>query len=221
MRMPLPVRSSLRWAGLAAALLLAGCKLWTVRPIEDAKGGNPGALAPAAFADSIWSGKLLPAISGTAVDARMLLDALDQSRDAARARYCHQTANGPCYLIVKGEGRVLEADRRSRMGFLAMDIAPFNGQPDLTIQIGPVLRGVALRDATGIVQFTDFVNQIQFADFGNELNAHVLKTVLASQDFAAWKGRTVEFAGAALLGDSPGPAIRDLVPIRLAAKEAR
>jgi predicted lipoprotein len=156
-----------------------------------------------------------------AVDARTLLDALTQAQDTARAKYCHQTGNGPCYLIVKGEGRVIEVDHRSRVGFLAVDIAPFDGKADLTIQIGPILRGVALRDATGIVQFTDFVNQIQFADVGNELNGRVLKSVLTSSDIAAWKGRSVDFEGTAVLADAPGPPIRDLVPVRLAVKEAR
>jgi predicted lipoprotein len=219
--MPMPVRGSLVCAVFAAALLLAGCRLWTVRPIEDAQATNPGVLSPVAYVDSIWSARLLPAISNTAVDARTLLDALARSRDAARAKYCRQPANGPCYLIVKGAGRVIAADQRTRSGFLAVDIAPFEGSPDLTIQIGPVLRGVSLRDATGIVQFTDFVNQIQFADVGNELNARVLKAVLAPLDAPAWKGRTVDFAGTASLGDASGPAIQDLVPIRLSLQEAR
>jgi predicted lipoprotein len=205
----------------AAVLVLSGCKLWTVRPIEDAQSANPGALGPAPYVDSIWSAKLLPAISSAAVDARTLLDALARSQDTARAKYCRQTANGPCYLIVKGQGRVVAVDQRSRVGFLAVDIAPLDGKPDLTIQTGPILRGVALRDAAGIVQFTDFVNQIQFANVGNELNARVIKTVLAPLDVAAWKGRTVEFEGTAVLGEAPDPPIRDLVPVRLTVKEAR
>jgi predicted lipoprotein len=77
-----------------------------------------------------------------------------------------------------------------------------------------------VRDATGIVQFSDFTNQIQFADVGNELNARVLKTVVAPLDLSTLKGRTVEFEGTAVVGD-PGPPIRDLVPVRLAVKEAR
>jgi len=205
----------------ALALLLTGCKLWTVRPIEDAQAANPGALGPVAYVNSIWSAKLLPSVSKAAVDARALLDALGQSQDGARAKYCHQTANGPCYLIVRGEGRVVAVDQRSRVGFLAVDIAPLDSTPDLTIQIGPVLRGAALRDATGIVQFTDFVNQLQFADVGNELNSRVLRTVLGPVDVASSKGRTVEFEGTAVLGDASGPPIRDLVPVRLAVKEAR
>jgi predicted lipoprotein len=112
-------------------------------------------------------------------------------------------------------------DQKSRSGSIGVDVAPFDGKPDLSIQVGPVLRGVSLRDATGIVQFTDFVNQIQFADVGNELNARVLKTVLAPLNVSAWKGRAVEFEGTASLGDSSGPVIRELVPVRLAVREAR
>ena len=35
------------------------------------------------------------------------------------------------------------------------------------IQIGPVLRGTALRDALEFVRFTDFVNQFEFAGVAN------------------------------------------------------
>jgi predicted lipoprotein len=221
MKPPIPTRGFLRRAVLVAVFAFSACKLWTVRPIESAQAADPGALGPVAYVDSIWSAKLLPAISSAAVDARTLLDALAQSPDAARAKYCHQTANGPCYLIVKGEGRVAAVDQRSRAGFLAVDVAPLDGRPDLTIQTGPILRGVALRDAAGIVQFTDFLNQLQFADVGNELNARVLKTVLGPLDITAWQGRTVNFEGPAVAGEASGPPIRDLVPVRLTVKEAR
>ena len=68
-------------------------------------------------------------------------------------RYGHREANGPVYFIVKGDGVVTDLDTRSRSGLALVDVAPFDQRPDLSIQIGPVLRGTSLRDATGVVPF--------------------------------------------------------------------
>ena len=70
-----------------------------------------------------------------------------------RHRLGRQDPGGPAYFSVKGEGRVLSADTRSRVGVLFVDVAPFDRRADVSIQIGPVLRGTALRDATGFVRF--------------------------------------------------------------------
>jgi predicted lipoprotein len=116
---------------------------------------------------------------------------------------------------------VTGVDLSSRNGLAFVDIAPFDRRPDVSIQIGPVLRGAALRDSTGIVRFTDFVNQLQFADAGNELNDRVLKSVLAPIDRAKLKGRVVSFAGALAAEPGAEPPLRDLVPVRLEVEETR
>jgi predicted lipoprotein len=107
-----------------------------------------------------------------------------------------------------------------------VDVAPYDGRADISIQIGPVLRGTALRDATGIVRFTDFVNQLQFADVANELNSRVLKTVLAPLDATKLKGRVVAFAGALAAPEGKAEpslheALREFLPIRLTVEESR
>ena len=173
-----------------ATLALGSCTPWTVRPIDSASESLAagGALNPAAYVDSIWSSKLIPAILASAVDARTLLDAVAASPSAAREKFGRREAGGPVYFIVKGEGR---------------------------------LRGTALRDATGIVRFTDFINQLQFADVANEMNGRVLQTVLAGLTPSALENRIVSFAGAATLDDAAQPPIRDLIPVRLTVEAAQ
>ncbi|MBE0658512.1 MAG: DUF2291 domain-containing protein [Bryobacteraceae bacterium] len=211
-------------AVLGLMLVLASCVPWTVRPI----GGDatPAAAAvassdPVAYVDSIWSSRLLPAVLNTAVDARELLTALAASPSAARQRYCLHYSGSGAYCVVKGEGIVTSIDNRSRVGLAFVDIAPFDGRPDVSIQIGPVLSGNALRDATGIVRFSDFVNQLQFADAGNEINNRVLKSVLAPLDPKRLKGQTVSFAGALPATDHADPPLAGLVPVLLTIKERR
>lgn len=203
-------------------LVLASCVPWTVRPIGGEAKPAAGTMAPAdpvAYVDSIWSSRLVPAVLNSAVDARELLTALAASPTVARERYGQSDSGGGIYYIVKGEGVVTAVDNRSRVGLAFVDIAPFDGRPDISIQIGPVLSGNALRDATGIVRFSDFVNQLQFADAGNEINNRVLRTVLAPLDLTRLKGLTVSFAGALPAVDQADPPLAGLVPVLLTSKE--
>jgi predicted lipoprotein len=200
----------------ALCVVLASCVPWTVRPIEEEQ-PSPAT----AFVDSVWSGKLVPAVINGAVDARLLLDALAASPAAARTRYAHCDPGGACYFLVKGSGTAIGVDTRSRAGLALVDIAPFDGKPDLSIQIGPVLRGTALRDATGIVRFTDFVNQLQFADAGNEINDRVVRTILGPLDRNSLKGRTLTFAGALAARELSSPPLAELVPVQLSVEDHR
>lgn len=61
----------------------------------------------------------------------------------------------------------------------------FNGQP-LEIQLGPVMRGNAIRDATGF-KFEDFTNQVQFAQLSRAYNREAVKH-LPKVD-TSWEGK--------------------------------
>jgi len=213
------------WPALAALCLpLGSCVPWTVRPLDERNGAKQeGAaiLSPAAYVDSIWNAKVIPAIVGNAVEARTLLDALAASPEAARAKYGRGDGVGPAYFLVKGKGRVLSVDARSRSRSILIDVPPFDERPDVWIQAGPILRGTSLRDATGIVHYNDFLNQLEYADVGNEMNDRVLKTVIAPLEATALKGRIVSFAGTVSALESEGASIRGLVPIELTAEEHR
>jgi predicted lipoprotein len=198
---------------------LSACVPWTVRPIQDgdsskSDSGSAQSASPAAFVNSIWDSKLVPAILKSAPDARTLLDALAASPDAAAQKYGHREGSGEWYFTVKGTGRALRADTTSRNGLLLVDIAPFDGKADVSIQVGPVIRGSALRDATGIIRFNDFTNQIAFADANNAINDRALQSMAGIEPKKA-AGHTVEFAGAFGADGSGGPAIRGVIPVQL------
>ena len=196
---------------LGVAALTSSCVPWTVRPIEQEK---PTAGDPAAYVESIWASRLVPAILSRAVDARTWLDA----PSAQRQQYGRHDPSGPWQYMVRGTGRVVAVDTSSRSRLLLVDVAPYDHNPDVSIQIGPVLVGTALRDATGLIEFTNFENQLQFADVGNELNNRVLHSVLASLDTTALVGKTVSFAGAFTAEGTASPPIHGLVPVQLEVK---
>jgi predicted lipoprotein len=205
-----------------AVLLWLGsvsCSPWTIRPIDDGKASSAGAVtSPAAYVDSIWSAKLLPAIVGSAVDARDLLGSLSRSPAASRAEYAHQQPNSAAYWIVKGRGRVIQVDRHSRVGLLLVAVVSRDDRPDVSIQIGPVVRGTSARDSTGLISFSDFTNQLQYADVGNEINDRILKTVLAPRPGQSTPGSRIAFTGTAPADDG-SPPIHDLMPVILAVEE--
>jgi predicted lipoprotein len=205
------------------AVWCPACVPWTVRPIDSGEGAaaTVATTSPTAYVNSLWSAKLLPAIENSAVDARTFLDAFSKSPAEALARWGRRDANGPVYLIVKGEGQVISVDTRSKVGLALVDVAPFDGKQDVTIQVGPVMRGTSLRDVTGLVRFSEFVNQLQFADVANELNDRVLKTVLAEISLSTLAGKSIAFAGTTVAEGNASPPVRELVPVRLRVLEGR
>ncbi len=174
-------------------MVLCGCAPWTIRPIQSAD--NRPFSAPA-FADSIWSSKLLPELERKAVDL---------------ATFHPQQAGA---YAVRGSAHVLKAEA----GAVGVDVAPYDGRADAYLQTGPVILGSALRDAAGFLDFSQFVNQLQYADVANELNARALKTVIEPAHLDRAKGKTVSFTGACAF--EPGQPIR-IVAVRLNVEAAK
>ena len=71
--------------------------------------------------------------------------------------------------MVKGTGKVIEIHTDSQAGTAILEIPGLDEK--VALQIGPVVRGTALRDATGIVSFNQFTNQLDFADVSKEMNS--------------------------------------------------
>jgi predicted lipoprotein len=198
--------------GLSCAL--AACKIATVRPL--ASSGPPASGAAAfdatAYVESIWVSRIVPTVEREATECGDLLASLEGDPEGTLERL-GRGPRGPSYFLVKGEGTVVSVDRRSRNGLLGIDLLPSDGGVDLWMQIGPVVQGMALRDAVGFIAFDQFVNQIEYADVGNALNQRVLDSVLAGLDAESAKGTVLSFAGAATPGERPV-----LTPVRLTRK---
>jgi predicted lipoprotein len=113
--------------------------------------------------------------------------------------------------VVKGQGTVVALDRRSRVGLLGLNLGKADGQPEVWLQVGPVIQGMAVRDAVGFIGFDQFVNQIDYAEAGNALNQQVLDAVLKPLDPEPAQGEVLAFAGAL----TPGERLV-ITPVRLA-----
>jgi predicted lipoprotein len=179
-------------------VLLAIVRPWTIRPIDSA---TPRIFDSSAFASTAWP-KLEREANLTATDVSQ---AAASPAAPAKARF------------VKGVGRVAAIDQRSRVGVMRVQL--LNAGPIVAIQIGPVIRGTALRDASSFIQFSDFTNQFEFAGAANALNDYALRTVITPLPLATLEGRVVSFVGA--VGQSPRreDGAIEIVPVRLGISE--
>ena len=97
-----------------------------------------------------------------------------KSPDEAGAKFGYRAKSEgtPWTLMVKIEGSIVAADTESRAATIGVD-ATGQGKTDAIVQIGPAMRGTAIRDALDFVSFNDFTNQIDFAQFGKAFNTYV------------------------------------------------
>jgi predicted lipoprotein len=193
--------------GLLLAAVLAVLRPWTVRPLH-----TPPAAAfdAGAFAAQAWP-RLVEEASRSAVDAAAVrgLRAQPAAPGAAGGEAVTRKA-----AFVTFTGVVAQIDRRSRVGLARL--RPDAAAGEVAIQIGPVIRGTAVRDATTFIRFGDFANQFEFAAVANALHERVLRDVVGGVDLDRLVGQPVTVLGAAALAPpTAAGAPLDVVPIRL------
>ncbi len=174
------------------------------RPIDDS-GRNTSAARvrfdAATYVESIWPTRVVQTAKTSAVE-------LDSGLLAG-------TGTPGATILVRGAGIVSSVDTRSRVGLALVDLTPGDGRPEVALQIGPVLRGTAVRDALPFIRFGDFANQLEFADVANALNARVLRSVLGAFDAGSLQGRPISFWGAMKLDGAAAGHLPEVVPVIL------
>ena len=170
---------------------------------------------PQQYAEAIWEPVVLPRIESLAVDIHELLAELGSDEEGASRKYgFRHLAEGNLYnFSVKGTARILSADTSSMNGFISADLAPFDGQADFNIIIGPIFRGNTIRDIQDTISINDFLNQTEFARLARELNNRVRDLVIGDIDFSQHVGEEVEFLGAFTY--SGRGSVIEIIPVRL------
>ena len=171
---------------------------------------DPGAAA----VDKIWASKVVPAFLNQSVPAAELLAALARNSDEAGAKYGRREANNPFNYLIKGTGPVTAVNTESRAGTLTVipTDAP-NGQA-VQLQIGPVVLGTAVRDATGLMSFNQFVNQLDYAAASKEMNARAIHDALDNRDPKSFAGKQIRFFGAFTYDPHAPNSIR-ITPVKI------
>ena len=189
-----------RIAALVGLVVLVGLLVlkppFVIRPLPGRGGsGSQTAISAAArFVDPIWESKVLPTIQDKAQDVAKILPEIRADPNSAGQKYGRREATNPYNYMVKGTGKVTEMHTESQAGTAIVEV-PGLGEK-VALQIGPVVRGTALRDATGVVSFNQFTNQLDFADVSKEMNSRALKSAFAHLDPSSMAGKTITFWGA-------------------------
>lgn len=188
-------RMTLTAACLAAAFGIAGCKIVKTAPADDK---SPSADASgddariAKILSETYESKLLPEIAAKALSTADLKTKLAAGLDTAGGQ--RGAGDGAAWnFAVAGQGKVVAANLTSRARTLDVDVDG-DAKADLTVQLGPVVKGSSLRDfAPALYDFTSFRDQIEFAKLGRALNDRAAGAIKLAEGDPT--GKTVTFTG--------------------------
>ncbi len=205
-----PWKVVLLLAVLLVSLNLSACSaFFTIVPLSEEKSLEEGGSATnkgfdkVAYVDGIWDSQVLPAAQNNAVAFDSLYTALKLNQEEASKKYGHMVG-GPYNFLTKFDATIIAVNTQSRAGTLDVETEAGGNTVPLVVQIGPVIRGTAIRDGVGFISFNEFVNQLQFADVADELNTRAYNMSLKDITFDnSLVGKTVSITGAFTLDDGP------------------
>ena len=184
-----------RAIGAAVAVLVLGLMLldasWRSDDEPLAATNGREAFDAAKFGEENFP-KVLGELEQRAVELTELVPELDKDADAAGERYGVRQGASPYNFAVRGTGTAKAPDGN----IVEVDVDGVPSDVTVSLQIGPAINGSALRDASGLFDFNDFLNQVDYAGAGTALNTEVKTTVLNDLDREALDGKTVTFLGA-------------------------
>ena len=170
----------------------------------------------AEYASDFWDNRLNSCLD-KAVDAEELIELFNTNMAEAIEKYGRAPGVSRVYAyLLEGEGKILEMSEDS------IDISlkePWT-KPDIRIVTGFYIPGNAVRDASGLIDVSDFSDTMKFNEIGNEINKIVVKEVIKPFfEKSPKSGDTVSFTGATKVEqDATGEKklkIIEVVPIKL------
>ncbi|CDM61095.1 MULTISPECIES: DUF2291 family protein [Rhizobium] len=190
----------MKGALLAAVVvaMLPGCKIIKTPTAEEkAAAAAKTAFDPNAKVEAIWQSEVIPYFEKRSGELKDVVQLATSSPDQAGEKYGNprKQSSSPWTYAVKVNGKVIAADTASRAATLDVD-ADGDGKADAKVQIGPALRGTALRDTLDFVNFNEFKNQIEWAQFGKAFNEKANAAFLSAVPREGLVGKTVTAIGA-------------------------
>lgn len=207
---------------LCAILLpLSGCKIVPNDQRAKTEGSSANQTAEgfnaAGYVDSVWTSQLTTHFDSKANDLATVIAAVKTDLDQAGHDYGHRAASegSPWSFAVKSTGKVVSVNTESRAGTLVVEIPSDAGPQQITLQIGPVVRGTAIRDTLPFFSFANVTNQIEFAQVGRSFNERAMKEIEKPLAELKAPGTAVEFKGAISLTSVPETFV--VTPVSLKA----
>lgn len=158
------------------------------------------------YVKSFWTERLKPAF-GEADDAGAVLAALRENPAQARTEFGRTVGLGRSTLyFVSGKGTIVSVDGK----VVGVSLGSATSAPDVAISTG-LLFGNTARDATGLLNGSEFPNSQQFNEISTEINRTIEATVLPALKKQAKVGDEIQFVGCAEVTSLP----RDVSPLKV------
>ena len=161
------------------------------------------------FALDFWQNKL-PGVVEQAVDAAVFLKALEADLLSALKTHGNTLGIADAYsILLKGSGTVLAVTDDG----IAVSVQAPVSQPDIQIETAFIF-GNAIRDASGLVDVSDFPNSTDFNNISGILNRTVREEVLPPFLSKVKAGQKIYFAGATeIRTDRPDEQSIKIIPV--------
>ncbi|MGO3408744.1 DUF2291 family protein [Marinomonas sp.] len=188
-------------------LLLSLCLLTACTVTDLDENGNPiipkgpnavvgyEHLSLSEVADMLWAPKVLPEAKTDFV-----------SWDHIKSQLDAQQITEKNSVFVRLNGVIDAVELGKHRGVIRLNL----GDRSVDLQVGRIIKGNAIRDASKFVLFDDFKNQIRFAQISRELNKRAMTTTGTPEE--SWVGQKATVIAAITISDN---RIRDAVPIQV------
>lgn len=131
------------------------------------------------------------AVIDNALEAPELASEISDDQSAAEEQHSEESSGGPVFSVTL-TGTIGEGSS----GIYEVDVDDVSDDLNIRVQTGPAINGTELRDATGLMSFGEFSNQIEFQNAAAALNDEMKDQVLSEVDTDDLEGETVTVTGA-------------------------
>ncbi|MGV8985900.1 MAG: DUF2291 family protein [Cypionkella sp.] len=211
-----PIPLTIVMVVLAASL--PGCKIvktdTTVAASAAGSDASENSHIDQVLADT-FDAKLLPMIAQNAMSVTDLRSAVTVDLDGTGKAHGNRGAGaGAAWnFAIKGEGTVVSANLTSRARKAEVD-TDGDGVADVTLQLGPVINGTALRDVAAFYDFGQFRDQIEFAKLARSINDKASAALTIPEGDLV--GRKLSFLGAVTLKKATDPFVITAIKVEVA-----
>jgi len=200
--------------GVLAFLLHRGIYIENLEEVR--KQRRREAFNAAEYARDFWDNQL-PGVLDNAIDIKELVELLNTDMAQAIERYGKTPGVSRVYAyLVKGEGTILAIGENG----LEASIEEPHTNPDVLIETGSYIPGNAVRDASGLVNVSQFSDTMKFNEISGEINKIVVRDVIEPfLDKNVSPGETVSFVGAIQIAQDAAEEkelqLIKIIPVRL------
>lgn len=147
--------------------------------------------------DEIWESKAIPELEGKAIDLGQFLKEANGDISSLGEKYGKhaQGKDSTLNFTVKGTCKVKSVNTESRAGYIQVNLDDYNGAEAIKLQVGPVIKGTAIRDSLEIIKFDQYKNQVDYAAVSASINNTIISTVFKDLNIASLEGKEIEFIG--------------------------